>query len=103
MKIMKNKKLIFIENNVARYVVWCAFAVSTWTLTSCSKWLEEDPYSLYAAETYFDNTDDAKKAVLGVYEIMASQNTYGFYMSLVFDIEIGRASGREGVELWIMG
>jgi len=87
MKIMKNKKLIFIENNVARYVVWCAFAVSTWALTSCSKWLEEDPYSLYAAETYFDNTEDAKKAALGVYEIMASQNTYGFYMSLVFDID----------------
>ncbi|MBB5437742.1 hypothetical protein HDC92_001416 [Pedobacter sp. AK017] len=55
--------------------------------TSCKKWLEEKPTSYYAADTFFKDANEAKMAVLGIYESMSNNNTYGFYMSLVFDID----------------
>ncbi len=65
------------------------------SLISCKKWLEEKPYSLYAAETYFTNVSEAKKSVLGAYEPLSNSYTYGFYSSLVFDIDsdLGQMDG----------
>lgn len=80
-------KMTITRNKIFKFLIWSLTSTAVLTGTSCKKWLEEDPYSLYAAETYFNNTDDAKKATLGVYEIMSDQNTYGFYMSLVYDID----------------
>lgn len=54
---------------------------------SCKKWLAETPISKYSADSYFNTADQATAAVLGVYEPLSSQNTYGFYMSMVFDID----------------
>ncbi|WP_017258510.1 RagB/SusD family nutrient uptake outer membrane protein [Pedobacter arcticus] len=85
-----------ISKNISRYAVVGLLAASVLTLaSSCEKWLEEDPYSLYVAETYFKTVDDAKKATLGVYETMSKLETYGFYMSLVYDIDsdIGHMDG----------
>lgn len=55
--------------------------------TSCKKWLKEEPYSLYASDTFFKTTDEADMAVLGVYQQMTGTAGYGFYMSMVFDID----------------
>ena len=65
------------------------------SISSCKKWLEEKPYSLYAAETYFTSVAQAKKAVLGAYEPLSNSYTYGFYSSLVFDIDsdLGQMDG----------
>jgi len=84
---MKTKKSINISKRVTKFALLGVLAASSLGVSSCKKWLEEKPYSLYAAETYFKSVDDAKKAVLGVYEIMSNQYTYGFYMSLVYDID----------------
>ncbi|MFT4094611.1 MAG: RagB/SusD family nutrient uptake outer membrane protein [Niabella sp.] len=56
-------------------------------MLSCKKKLEESPYSSYSVDTYFTSVDRATQAVLGVYESMSDQTTYGFYVSLVFDID----------------
>jgi hypothetical protein len=55
--------------------------------TSCKKWLEEKPTSFYSADNFFKDPNEARMAVLGIYESMSSPTTYGFYMSLVFDID----------------
>lgn len=64
---------------------------------SCKKTLEEKPQSQYTTNTFFANTDEAYMATMGVYEIMSSQNTYGFYISMVFDIDtdIAQMSGSD--------
>lgn len=63
------------------FLFLCCFSI-----TSCKEWLSEKPYSLYAVETYFNTLDDATKAVLGIYEIMSNQDTYGMRMSMLYDI-----------------
>lgn len=55
--------------------------------TSCKKWLKEEPYSLYSSDTFFKTTEEADMAVLGVYQQMTGTAGYGFYMSLVYDID----------------
>lgn len=65
------------------------------SLASCNKWLEEKPYSTYSTDTYFNTVDDATKAVLGVYEKLSDRTTYGFYTSLIYDIDsdVGQMDG----------
>jgi len=82
---MKLNKII--SKNISRFALVSLLASSAICITSCKKWLDEDPNSLYVAETYFQTVNDAKKATLGVYEIMSNLETYGFYMSLVYDID----------------
>ncbi|TZF86101.1 RagB/SusD family nutrient uptake outer membrane protein (plasmid) [Pedobacter sp. BS3] len=85
---MKTRFLISRFKKPAYKVMVCmASLVAVSALSSCKKWLEEKPYSLYSTNTYFTSVDEATKAVLGVYEAMSNLNTYGFYMSLVYDID----------------
>lgn len=83
MKLNKNK----ITRNISKYLLAGTLFASLGAVTSCKKWLEEDPRSLYVAEKYFNTVGDANKATLGVYEIMANLETYGFYMSMIYDID----------------
>src|SRR5690606_7250419 len=84
---MKIKNSITISKRLTKFAILGALAVTSFSTTSCKKWLEEKPYSLYASETYYKNVDDATKAVLGVYEIMSNQKAFVCYMSIVFDID----------------
>lgn len=71
-----------------RFLIVCMISLTTALfLSSCKKWLEEKPYSLYSTNTYFTTVAEATQGVLGVYEVMSNLNTYGFYMSLVYDID----------------
>nr|WP_121271832.1 RagB/SusD family nutrient uptake outer membrane protein [Pedobacter schmidteae] len=71
-----------------RYIKLMAVASVMFVMpTSCKKWLKEEPYSLYASDTFFKTTDEADMAVLGVYQQMTGTAGYGFYMSMVFDID----------------
>ena len=64
-------------------------------LSSCDNELDVKPYSYFTTDTFFSNVDEAYMATLGVYGIMSSQNTYGWYSTLVFDndTDIGQISG----------
>ncbi|WP_084236557.1 RagB/SusD family nutrient uptake outer membrane protein [Pedobacter africanus] len=71
-----------------RYIKLMVVASAIFVMpTSCKKWLKEEPYSLYASDTFFKTTDEADMAVLGVYQQMTGTAGYGFYMSMVFDID----------------
>ncbi|RWU10837.1 RagB/SusD family nutrient uptake outer membrane protein [Pedobacter chitinilyticus] len=64
-------------------------------ITSCKKALDADPYSTFTSANFFNDTNEAYMATLGVYEIMSSLDTYGWYIPQVFDndTDIGQVSG----------
>lgn len=64
-------------------------------LSSCDDQLEVTPYSYFTSANFFSNADEANMATLGVYEIMSSLETYGWYVPQVFDLDtdIGQVSG----------
>ncbi len=64
-------------------------------LNSCDDQLEVTPYSYFTSANFFSNVDEANMATLGVYEIMSSLETYGWYVPQVFDLDtdIGQVSG----------
>ncbi|MEI6948624.1 RagB/SusD family nutrient uptake outer membrane protein [Paraflavisolibacter sp. H34] len=63
-----------------------ALAAAT-SFASCQKWLEEKPQSSFAASSFFNSPEEATMAVLGAYEPLSSQQTFGFYISLAYDID----------------
>ncbi len=56
-------------------------------LSSCDNQIETTPYSYFTSANFFSNVDEAYMATLGVYEIMSSQDTYGWNISQVFDTD----------------
>ena len=56
-------------------------------LSSCDNQLDTTPYSYFTSANFFSNVDEAKMATLGVYEIMSSQNTYGWNVPMIFDAD----------------
>lgn len=64
-------------------------------LSSCEDQLEVTPYSYFTSSNFFSNVNEADMATLGVYEIMSSLETYGWYVPQVFDLDtdIGQVSG----------
>lgn len=59
--------------------------ISVATLSSCKKALETTPYSSFTSANFFKDVDEAYMATLGVYEIMSSPETYGWYIPMVMD------------------
>lgn len=64
-------------------------------LFGCKKTLEQTPKSYFSTETFFNTVDEATMAVLGVYEVMANYNTYGFQVGILYDMDcdISQVSG----------
>jgi hypothetical protein len=89
---MKNIKSKY---SVAKISALVLIAAGTTTFSSCKKWLEEKPQSSFSASTFFKSADEATMAVLGAYEPASNNNTYGFYISLLYDIDsdIGQMQG----------
>lgn len=56
-------------------------------LSSCDNQIETTPYSYFTSDNFFSNENEAYMATLGVYEIMSSQDTYGWNISQVFDTD----------------
>ncbi|MGO4291830.1 RagB/SusD family nutrient uptake outer membrane protein [Chitinophaga sp. RAB17] len=85
-------KLIVYRAGIARLVV----LIFLWgSLPGCSKTLEQQPKSYFSTENFFSTVDEATMAVLGVYEMMANYNTYGFQVSMLYDMDcdISQVSG----------
>ncbi|WP_208643537.1 RagB/SusD family nutrient uptake outer membrane protein [Pedobacter miscanthi] len=53
--------------------------------TACKKTLTEEPKSVFDADKFFNTTDEANLATLGVYESMSNGNTLGFYSSILYE------------------
>lgn len=64
-------------------------------ILSCKKALEVDPYSSFTSANFFKDSNEAYMATLGVYEVMSSLDTYGWYIPQVMDndTDIGQVSG----------
>ncbi|WP_316789575.1 RagB/SusD family nutrient uptake outer membrane protein [Pedobacter frigoris] len=64
-------------------------------ISSCKKVLDAEPYSTFTSANFFNDTNEAYMATLGVYEVMSSLDTYGWYIPQVFDndTDIGQVSG----------
>lgn len=54
---------------------------------SCKKSIETTPYSSFTTSNFFQSTDEAYLATLGIYQSMASVNTYNWYIPLVYDAD----------------
>lgn len=67
------------------------------TIISCKKAIDTSPYSYFTSSNFFTNEAEAYSATLGVYDIMSSQNTYGFNIPLIFDndTDIGQTEGTD--------
>lgn len=64
-------------------------------VTSCKKALDVNPYSTFTSANFFNDPNEAYMATLGVYEVMSSLDTYGWYIPQVMDndTDIGQVSG----------
>jgi len=62
---------------------------------SCKKALEENAYSTFIGKDFFSNIAEARAATLGIYEIMASSNSYTYYVPLVLSVDddLGQIDG----------
>lgn len=49
------------------------------TISSCKKYLEVKSDSMFTEESAFSNLDFATKAVYGIYDILTSSDSYGYY------------------------
>lgn len=76
-------------------IITAASACILLSFTSCNNELEVIPYSYFTSTSFFTNMNEANMATLGVYEPMSAQETYGQYMSMVFDADtdIAQMSG----------
>lgn len=54
---------------------------------SCKKTIETSPYSQFTTANFFSTVEEAKMATLGVYEILKTRETYGWYIPLVYDTD----------------
>ncbi|TDS11821.1 RagB/SusD family nutrient uptake outer membrane protein [Sphingobacterium paludis] len=72
-------------SNRLNIYIWSLLLSAAASITACTKTLEVDPYSYFTSSTFFANEDEAYMATLGVYEIMSSLDTYGWFIPLVFD------------------
>lgn len=62
--------------------------------SSCKKILDVDPYSYFTSQNFYTTAEEAKMGVLGIYEIMSQDATYGWYIPMVYDnaTDIGQIS-----------
>lgn len=87
---MKNQ--IDYRAGVAGLLMWVLLGGS---FSGCNKTLEQAPKSYFSTGTFFNSVEEATMAVLGVYEVMANYNTYGFQVSMLYDMDcdISQVSG----------
>lgn len=62
-------------------------------MTSCEKFLDQQPVSSTPESILFNNPNSALQAVLGVYSVMAGTNGYGARLSLAFPFDTDEMIG----------
>lgn len=73
------------------YLVTALFVASG--ITSCEKFLDQQPVSETPETILFNNPNSALQAVLGVYSVMAGFNGYGARLSLAFPFDTDEMIG----------
>lgn len=86
---MKN---IFSQNLIKIAVV----ALIAATLPGCKKYLSPEPVSSFSQDFVFSNLPYAKSAVIGVYNNLSGQNSYGLYFSGYYPYDTDEMMGASG-------
>ncbi|MDB5112061.1 MAG: hypothetical protein JWR67_3175 [Mucilaginibacter sp.] len=80
--------------NFVVIVMIAAFAATT--LDGCKKYLSPEPVSSFSQDFIFSNLPYAKSAVIGVYNNLSGQNSYGLYYSFYFPYDSDDMMGYGG-------
>ncbi|QZT36759.1 RagB/SusD family nutrient uptake outer membrane protein [Halosquirtibacter xylanolyticus] len=69
---------------LSKYIV-VGFVLMTATIfQSCSDFLNKDPYSTIKLDNFYQNDNQANLALAGIYSVLGSDYTYGYYLSCRF-------------------
>src|SRR5689334_15620258 len=74
-----------------------ALAVATSTLVSCKKFISPEPISSFSTNQVFGNVAYAQSAVIGTYNVLASQNYMGLRISMTFQGDSDDFKGTGGI------
>src|SRR5690349_16477199 len=77
-------------------IVLLVAAVATGTV-SCKKYISPDPVSSFSTSQVFGNVAYAQSAVIGTYNVLASQNYMGLRISMTFQGDIDDFKGTGGI------
>jgi hypothetical protein len=86
-------KKITHQNFIKVAVVLIIAATST---VSCKKYLSPEPVSSFSQDFVFGNLPYAKSAVIGVYNNLSGQNSYGLYFSGYYPYDTDEMMGASG-------
>ncbi|PTQ95517.1 putative outer membrane starch-binding protein [Mucilaginibacter yixingensis] len=87
-----------MKNSIYRQLTRAAIAavIAATGLTSCKKYLSPDPVSSFSQDYVFSNLPYAKAAVIGVYNNLSGQNSYGLYFSGYYPYDSDEMMGASG-------
>jgi len=71
--------------------------VATSTLVGCKKFISPEPISSFSTNQVFGNVAYAQSAVIGTYNLLASQNYMGLRISMTFQGDIDDFKGTGGI------
>lgn len=74
----------------------CAVILTMAAFTSCKKYISPDPVSSFSQDYVFSNVPYAKAAVIGVYNNLSGQNSYGLYFSGYYPYDTDEMMGASG-------
>lgn len=85
--------------NIIRYKASGAITfalIAALLLTGCKKYLTPEPVSSFSQDFVFSNVPYAKAAVIGAYNNLSGQNSYGLYYSMYFPFDTDEMMGAGG-------
>ncbi|HMH21887.1 MAG TPA: RagB/SusD family nutrient uptake outer membrane protein [Puia sp.] len=74
-------------------IIMIAFFGATMLLSSCKRYLSPDPVSSFSQGYIFSNLPYAKSAVIGVYDNLSGQNSFGLYYSMYYPYDTDEMMG----------
>ncbi|EHQ30778.1 RagB/SusD family nutrient uptake outer membrane protein [Mucilaginibacter paludis] len=70
--------------------------IASCALVSCKKFISPEPVSSFSQQFVFSNLPYAKAAVIGVYNNLSGQNSYGLYYSMYYPYDTDEMMGAGG-------
>jgi starch-binding outer membrane protein, SusD/RagB family len=86
------KKIIY-NNLIILAVILTAASTA---MVSCKKFISPEPVSSFSQDYIFGNLPYAKSAVIGVYNNLSGQNSYGLYFSTYYPFDCDEMMGAAG-------